>query len=127
MDRDGITVAVSCVGLLIVDTSVPQVASTLKSAEEFSPFRCNIGTCRTLACQSPRGTCHLLSAVEWDSQSHAMTYYLPVEEAQLLTGSDSTWKALLIRTDSWSAVTASAALALSRPAEPEVADIEAQD
>ena len=127
MDRDGITVAVSCVGLLIVDTSVSQVASTLKSAEEFSPFRCNIGTCRTLACQSPRGTCHLLSVVEWDSQSHAMTYYLPVEEAQLLTGSDSTWKALLIRTDSWSAVTASAALALSRPAEPEVADIEAQD
>ena len=126
MDRDGITVAVSCVGLLIVDTSVSQVASTLKSAEDFSPFRCNTGTCRTLACQSPRGTCHLLSVVEWDSQSHAMTYYyLPVEEAQLLTGSDSTWKALLIRTDSWSAVTASAALALSRPAE--VADIEAQD
>ena len=104
---------------------MPQVASTLKSAEEFSPFRCNTGTCRTLACQSPRGTCHLLSVVEWDSQSHAMTCYLPVEEAQLLTGSDSTWKALLIRTDSWSAVTASAALALSRPAE--VADIEAQD
>ena len=123
MDREGIVVAAPAVGLVIADASMPQVSAALKRAHEVSPFRHNAGACRELVCQSPRGTCHLLSVVEWDSQSHTATFYVPAELAQAFSGSASTWTALLIRTDSWSALTASAAMASSVRGDDDIDDL----
>ena len=108
MDRAGIVVAAPVVGLLIADPAVPHVATMLSQLEQ---LYASSGNTHASIRSSPRGTCHLLSVLHWDAATHEVSFYVPTKEISSFTASDSTWIALLIRTDSWTALTSRSAMA----------------
>ena len=115
MDRAGIVVAVPVVGLLIADPTVPHVATLLGQLEQ--PFASH-GNTQHLIRSSPRGSCHLLSVLHWDAITHEVSFYVPAQERASLTASGSPWIALLLRTDSWIALTSRSAMATPKSAAP---------
>jgi hypothetical protein len=108
MDRTGLVIAAPVVGLVIADPSFPPVDALLRRLEQ--PFASG-GHARELIRQSPPGSCHLLSVVHWNDVAHEATFYMPAEELASITASGSKWAAILVRTDSWVALTSRSAMA----------------
>ena len=108
MDRTGLVIAAPVVGLVIADPSFPPVDAMLRRLEQ--PFASG-GHARELIRQSPPGSCHLLSVVHWNDVAHEATFYMPAQELASITASGSKWVAILVRTDSWVALTSRSAMA----------------
>lgn len=78
-------------GLLLVDHSVQALKQMPREA-------CPV---RSLAQKAPPDSCHLISVLTWDSNTHTVGAWLPQETLDAMRSPGSLWHAIVFRSDSW--------------------------